>query len=515
MKAIFKSLAVGMLLAGTAIPLAAREGRWLLPGNWISAGADIEDTHSQPGETVIGRHNVRFLTQRWTVATSGTVVATPAIVGRDLYVPDNGGSLYRIDTLTGRILWQTKLASYSGIAASYSRTTPAISGNMLVIGDRVSATVFGIDRFSGGLVWKQQLDTAPGAIITGAAVVAGGRAYVGVSSNQESLAVNKGFVLSFRGQAAALDLATGHVVWRFRTVPQGYTGGAIWSSNAAVDLPRNSLYVTTGNDYSVPASVSTCQADATTPAARDACAAPDDHYDSILSLDLSSGRLKWARRLEGPDSWTVDCVVDPPVGAPCPNPVGPDHDFGAGPNLYKVKQQGRALDLVGAGQKSGIYWALDADDGHTVWATQVGPGGGLGGVEWGTATDGKQIYTGIGNSSHIATVLQPSGGSASGGFWSALDAATGVIRWQTPAIGQDPQAPGFTAIAPGSVSIAGGVLYGEDDSGYFVALDASTGAVLWKFQTAGSPVNGPAILDGSVYWGSKGKLYAFGLSGRP
>jgi polyvinyl alcohol dehydrogenase (cytochrome) len=54
------------------------------------------------------------------------------------------------------------------------------------------------------------------------------------------------------------------------------------------------------------------------------------------------------------------------------------------------------------------------------------------------------------------------------------------------------------------------------------ALDAESGAILWRF-AAGSSVNsGPAIADGSVYWGSgytrsgvegsgNSRLFAFNL----
>ena len=57
------------------------------------------------------------------------------------------------------------------------------------------------------------------------------------------------------------------------------------------------------------------------------------------------------------------------------------------------------------------------------------------------------------------------------------------------------------------------------------ALDAKTGRILWQFG-AGSSVNaGPAVVDGSVYWGSgysrsgvegsgNNKFYAFSLDGR-
>ena len=104
--------------------------------------------------------------------------------------------------------------------------------------------------------------------------------------------------------------------------------------------------------------------------------------------------LKWARKLSGFDAWTVACLSLPP-GVNCPSPHGPDFDFpGSGPNLLHVRDddddhdvdepQGRGRrdehpeerghDLVGIGQKSGIYWALNPDNG----ATRLS-GGGVGG----------------------------------------------------------------------------------------------------------------------------------------
>lgn len=507
-------LALGCLLAACP-PAAAQDGGADQPSRgWIAAGGDIADSHAGHGEIILNRFDVPYLRQRWAVSTSGSVSATPAVIGRDLYVPDDSGSLYRIDTLTGRVVWQKKISDYSGVGTSYSRTTPAISGHVLVIGDRTQAVLFAIDRFSGALLWRRQLDTAPGAIITGSAVIAGGRVYAGVSSNQESLATNLGFTVNFRGQVAALDLTTGALIWQFRTVPEGYTGGAVWSSGPAVDPRRGTLYVSVGNNYTVPQSVEACQLGASTPEQQQACASPDDHFDSVLALDLSTGRLKWSRTLLGEDAWTVSCLTNAPVGTPCPKPTGPDYDFGAGPNLYAVRRGGRRVDLVGAGQKSGVYWSLDPDDGHTVWASQFSPGGSLGGTLWGAAADGARVYTESGNYAHTQTVLSPSGQTATGGFWSALDARTGAIVWQTPAIGQDPEAPTEAAPAPGSVSVANGVMYGEDYGGYLAALDARDGAVLWRFQAGGSPVAGPAILDGSLYWGTPTRLYAFSPAGR-
>jgi polyvinyl alcohol dehydrogenase (cytochrome) len=167
-------------------------------------------------------------------------------------------------------------------------------------------------------------------------------------------------------------------------------------------------------------------------------------------------------------------------------PNSPDFDFsGSGPNLLP--------NLVGFGQKSGIYFALNPDSGALLWSTMVGPGGTLGGIEWGSATDGQRIYAAITNNSHKPYPLID-GTTITWGAWSALDAATGKILWQTP----DPA----RAQAMGSVSVANGVLYVPSISGNMHALDSATGRMLWTFQSGGAVLDGPAIVDGTLFWGS-------------
>jgi polyvinyl alcohol dehydrogenase (cytochrome) len=55
------------------------------------------------------------------------------------------------------------------------------------------------------------------------------------------------------------------------------------------------------------------------------------------------------------------------------------------------------------------------------------------------------------------------------------------------------------------------------------ALDAATGAILWRFTAGGSVVGGPAVVRGTVFWGSgyartggvgNKKFYAFSVDGR-
>src|SRR4029079_3215712 len=81
--------------------------------------------------------------------------------------------------------------------------------------------------------------------------------------------------------------------------------------------------------------------------------------------------------------------------------------------------------------------------------------------------------------------------------WAALDPDTGKILWQTG----DPV--GAYDLAP--VTSANGVVYASSmpqTGDQMFALDGKTGEILWRF-AAGSSVNsGPAVVDGTVYWGS-------------
>lgn len=64
------------------------------------------------------------------------------------------------------------------------------------------------------------------------------------------------------------------------------------------------------------------------------------------------------------------------------------------------------MEYVGAGQKSGVYWALDPATGAVRWKTEAGTGGIGGGLQWGSATDGVRVYTANPNSQFKPWPLQ-------------------------------------------------------------------------------------------------------------
>jgi polyvinyl alcohol dehydrogenase (cytochrome) len=360
-----------------------------------------------------------------------------------------------------------------------------------VDGQGVSAFVLALDPATGALKWKTQMETDVYAVITSSPVLDAGSLYVGVSSLAETKVGS-----AFRGSVVALDAATGAIQWRTYTISDaaaGFTGASVWSSSPTVDRKRKQLYVTTGNNYAAPGG---------------GLASVEGNYvDAVIALDLTTGAIKWGRSLPGGGAPGATDVF--------PSGGGPDSDFGAGANLFSATIGGQLKDLVGAGQKSGDYWAFDPDTGQTVWTTKTGPGGVAGGIDFGTATDGYRIYVEVNDSLATPWTIAGSGPqagtSSTSGFWAALDPADGHIVWQiaNPALSR-PATGG--ASTDGPVVVVNGVLFGGsmDQSGTMFAMNAATGEVLWSFQSGGSVYGGPAVANGVVYWGCGYSMGTFG-----
>jgi polyvinyl alcohol dehydrogenase (cytochrome) len=122
----------------------------------------------------------------------------------------------------------------------------------------------------------------------------------------------------------ALDEKSGRVLWKTKTVPTSacdsggcYSGGSIWDSTPVIDPGRKSIYVGTGNNFSVPGYVKTCFANNQN---NPLCADSKDHFDSVLALDLTTGAIKWATRGWNYDAWNVACLSNSAGIGDCPSP---------------------------------------------------------------------------------------------------------------------------------------------------------------------------------------------------
>ena len=103
----------------------------------------------------------------------------------------------------------------------------------------------------------------------------------------------------------------------------GPSGVAVWST-PTVDAKRGLLYVTTGDNYSDPATATS---------------------DAVIALDLADGHVVWLKQITPGDAYNGACRI---AGANCPANPGPDHDFGssavliAGPGGRDVLLAGRS-----------------------------------------------------------------------------------------------------------------------------------------------------------------------------
>lgn len=495
----------GAWVAAALALLAPQSGLLAATAAWPNGGNSQADQRAS-AETTIMQANAAHLALLWSAKLGGDISATPTIAGGTVYVPDWGGYVWALSLASGAVVWKVKLADLTGNPASFSRNSPAVGANVIVLGDQAAGALLGLDRASGKLLWRSLLDANATARITASPVIFQNVVYAGVSSLEEGKTATPGYVASFRGSVVALDPATGRVKWQSYTVPPGYTGGAVWGTTPAIDAVHHRVYVGTGNNYTLPQAAAACL---TAGGSADACLDAADFADSVLALDSRSGARVWGRRLGGADGWSIACSLKL---ASCNWPAGPDYDVGSGINLYTAAPAGRlgAHRIAGVGQKSGIYWALDPDSGAVLWQTQVGPGGKAGGIQWGTAVDAAQVYVPVSNSGRSSFTL-PGGLATTGGAWAALNNRTGKIIWQIAASGTDPGGLPARAFAPPLV--VNGVVFFGSTSGDLVALNAATGAQIFRFTAQGSVFSAPAIAGGVVVFGSGYAHFSLGTAG--
>jgi len=281
----------------------------------------------------------------------------------------------------------------------------------------------------------------------------------------------------------------------------GPSGAPIWST-PAVDPRRNTIYVTTGDNYSDPSS---------------------SMSDAFIAMDADTGKILWSRQMTANDAYTSACRM--PDKTNCPEVNGPDFDFGASPILVTL---GNGKRLVVAGQKSGMVHALDPDQGgELVWSTRVGIGGTMGGVQWGSAADANTIY--VANSDILRVMLPYANNTDAdpkrGGGMYALRLDTGKQVWFTPPIGCGEKKRCSPAQSQAVTAIPGVAFSGSVD-GHLRAYDAVNGKVVWDVDTAidyktangvtarGGSLDGAGpVIGGGVLYVNSGYSSAGGMPG--
>ena len=405
---------------------------------WVTYMHDPSNTRTNT-DTSITAANVGTLATTWSVAGLVGVSGTPAVVGGVAYFGDWQGSARAVRADTGAELWHTALPGGFIVAA------PSVVDAAVFIAS--GHTLYRLNRTTGVIEWQSVTNDSPLSQINASPVVVDHLVLQATASIQDAV----GGKDIFRGSIGAYDESTGKEVWRFYATAGDATSGSgvgIWST-PAVDTNRGLLYIGTGNTSTEP----------TSPLG-----------DSMLAIDFHTGALRWSTQFTPIDVF------------PNGNPMGKDADVGGSPNLWTSDGH----DLVGVGDKAGVYHALDRDTGKQLWQRPLTPGGFFGGVIGSAAfVDGMLVMTS--NGGDLQT-QQPPGVARV----FALDPATGTIKWTSEDF------PGMI-FAP--VSAVPGVAFIGTDKGLMAALDTHTGRRLWSFTAPNKVACGPAIVGNQVVWG--------------
>jgi outer membrane protein assembly factor BamB len=308
--------------------------------NWPAYLHGPAHSSDNPAATAISPATVAGMTRAWTWKPASPnmpgqpsgLLASPAVFNGRIYIGADTGVFYALDEATGHVIWNrflgfvpTLTCGALGIVATATVARDPVTNVLTVYVAGGDGYLYALAAATGRVVWRSVI-AIPSATINdyydwSSPTVAGGRIYVGVSSNCDSPLV--------AGGLKEYDQATGSLLAFYRTNPGHSAAPSIWSS-AAVNKASGTVFVTTGNGPG---------------------------GDSISVVRLNADGL--ARQ----DAWQVPASQH-----------GSDSDFGGSPTLFSAVLAGVSTRMVGACNKNGTYYAWRQANLHAgpVWQQAVG-----------------------------------------------------------------------------------------------------------------------------------------------
>lgn len=460
-------------------------------GDWPRFGNQLDGSRNQTAEKLLDPLGAASLSPAWTFdanfwsdEANNEITGYPIVAGGCVFVGSSTGTgspgwLFAMNADTGKLAWRTKMDGSSLGRLNYpvddGRGNPCATGgitgggvysSVLVEGGVVYAFVsqigtpyvVALDQATGEVLWTTVTDCQVGSDAVSSPIIFDGAVWVGVSGTAaegdeaDRLGFQGNFVLIEAGRQGGEVLEKTYSIdpelWE-----EGYAGATIWSTMAVDDDPTSPTYgrgfVGTGNPFNYDFEEEHSNALLKFDLRRTIGGGPNPEYGDITGVYKGDVEEFFPELDETPGCEEVEEIDNTFAGGlECANL---DLDFGATPNLWWAN----GTRLMGAGQKSGVYHAVDAVTMKPVWKTVVGHPSAVGGIVGSAAFDGRYIY----------------GPHTTVGYLWALDTqAAGAIKWITPV--------GDGVHWGNPVTLANRILYTPDLKGFLNAYDAGTGAPL-------------------------------------
>ena len=373
---------VAALIAGlacAAVPSPAQQQRDS-NSEWPTYAADLAGTRYRPLDQ-INASNFSQLEVAWRFKTDSLgnrpeykLEGTPLMVNGVLYATAGSRrAVIALDPETGELMWvhgeregkrgaaAPRQLSGRGLAywsdGKQERILYVTPGYRLICLDAKTGAIVPSFGSNGAVDLKQDDDQEILPDITtgeigyqSAPVVAGDTVIIGASFREgmtpKSMRNNKGYVRGF-------DVRTGKRLWIFHTIPKrGEFGYDTWLDGSAEYTGNTGMWT----QLTVDQQLGLVYLPVESPTG--------DYYgghrpgnnlfgETLVCVDLKTGKLKWHRQLVHHPLW--------------------DMDISSAPLLADINVNGRAVKAVAQPSKQGFLYVFDRTNGHDVWPIEERP----------------------------------------------------------------------------------------------------------------------------------------------
>jgi len=283
--------------------------------DWAGYGRTNGQQHFSPLET-INRDNAAQLGLAWSIdLPQATTMAQPIEVGDVLYFATGLSIIHAVDARSGKELWSydPKVGEVGGLnmRVGWGVRGIAWSDGKIFTGTQ-DGRLIALDSGTGELLWSAQtIQPTDPAHVNGAPRVFGDKVLIGFAGTTGIM----------RGYVSAYDIDTGKLAWRFYTVPgnpaDGFEneamemaaktwsgkwwemgGGAMVWNSMAYDPETGTAFIGTGSPYPWNHRI------------RSENKGDNLFIDSIVALDIETGKYKWHYQTVPGDTWDLDAIQD-------------------------------------------------------------------------------------------------------------------------------------------------------------------------------------------------------------
>ena len=338
-----------------------------LPGTWLTYGlTQTEQRYSQLKQ--IDESNVGKLGLAWSAPLAaagarGGTEGTPLMWNNTIYQSMDNSIVYALDAGTGEQKWMydAKIdpVTPSHMCCGTHNRGLAISDGKIILAAN-DARLIALDALTGKELWQSKVaDINQYYSLTIAPRIAGDKVVIGVAGGEYFI----------RGFFAAYNLKDGSLAWKFHTVPPApgqpfedkaqedaaktwtgdwakYGGGAPVWDGLVYDPDTNLVIAGTGNAEPWPLEMRGTEK-------KDWGKFTNLYTASIVAVDANNGKLKWFYQTVPNDAWDFDSV--------------------GGFIMADVEIEGRTRKVIMQAPKSGVFYILDRTNGQFISAEPFVP----------------------------------------------------------------------------------------------------------------------------------------------